>query len=195
MAGKLPVTVSNLTVKALNADTWPDFARLVEKHNGIWGGCWCLWFHQKPTGDKEATKAIKHGLVCEGRAQAALVFDGAHAVGWCQFGRPEDLPRIYFKKLYEQARREPPDWRITCIFVDRDYRRHGVARIALEGALRLIGEAGGGLVESFPADTQGKKISASFLYNATLTLFDQMGFERIQQIGMRNWLVTKKVSP
>jgi hypothetical protein len=23
----------------LDADTWPDFARLVEAHNGVWGAC------------------------------------------------------------------------------------------------------------------------------------------------------------
>ena len=32
-------------VKALDASTWPDFARLVERHNGVWGGCWCMAFH------------------------------------------------------------------------------------------------------------------------------------------------------
>jgi hypothetical protein len=28
--------MSGFSVKALDATTWPDFARLVEKHNGIW---------------------------------------------------------------------------------------------------------------------------------------------------------------
>ena len=40
------------TVKALAANTWPDFARLVEASNGVWGGCWCLWYHGK---DHEAS--------------------------------------------------------------------------------------------------------------------------------------------
>lgn len=31
-------------VKALDETTWPDFARLVETHNGVWGG-WCMSFH------------------------------------------------------------------------------------------------------------------------------------------------------
>ena len=31
---------------------------------------------------------------------------------------------------------EPPDWRITCFFVDKAHRRQGVAPRALEGALR-----------------------------------------------------------
>ena len=74
------MTTSDLTVKPLDSSTWQDFARLVEKHNGVWGGCWCLFFHQKGTGSKEGNKTAKHGLVCAGKARAALVFDGAEVV-------------------------------------------------------------------------------------------------------------------
>ena len=186
---------SKFTVKPLNTETWPDFARLVERHNGVWGGCWCLWFHQKPTGTKEGNKTVKHGLVCEGKARAALVFDGEIAVGWCQYGRPEELPRIYHKKAYLQAVTDQPDWRITCFFVDRDYRKRGVAKVALEGALALISGEGGGLVESFPNEVAGKKTSASFLHNVTLSLFERIGFERIEKIGMHKWLVVKRIAP
>src|SRR6266702_8637393 len=34
-------------VRELGGETWPDFARIVEKHNGVWGGCWCTAFHLK----------------------------------------------------------------------------------------------------------------------------------------------------
>src|SRR5690348_16296267 len=36
--------------------------------------------------------------------------------------------------------------------------------------LRLIAQAGGGVVEAYPRDTGGRKISASFLYNGTRSL-------------------------
>jgi ribosomal protein S18 acetylase RimI-like enzyme len=184
---------TKLTVRPLDETTWPAFAALVEKHNGVWGGCWCLWFHQKGTGSKEGNRQAKHELVCAGKAQAALVFDGETAIGWCQFGRPEDLPRIQHKKGYQQAVTAEPAWRITCFFIDRDHCRRGVARTALDGALQLIAAAGGGLVESFPAEVGARKTSASFLYNATLTMFERAGFERVEKIGMHHWLVTRRV--
>ncbi len=37
-------------VKPLDKNTWSDFARLVERHNGIWGGCWCIAFHAEGPG-------------------------------------------------------------------------------------------------------------------------------------------------
>jgi hypothetical protein len=57
--------------------------------------------------------------------------------------------------------RRLPDYRITCFFVDRRYRRKGVAAVALRGALDLIAQSGGGVVEAYPQDTESKKISAS----------------------------------
>ena len=186
--------MAQFTVKALHESTFADFARLVEKHNGVWGGCWCLYFHQKGTGSLEGNKQAKHGLVCQGRAKAALVYDGDVAVGWCQYGRPDDLPRIYHLKAYLAAVRDTPDWRITCFFIDRDYRRQGVATMALEGALELITAEGGGLVESFPALVDDRKTSASFLHNVTISVFERQGFELVAKIGMHKWLMTKRVT-
>ncbi len=56
------------------------------------------------------------------------------------------------------------------------YRRKGLSAVALQGALDLISEAGGGVVEGYPHDTQGKK--KSVLYNGTRTLFERAGFRK-----------------
>jgi hypothetical protein len=40
----------------------------------------------------------KERLVREGEAHAAVVFDGEAAVGWCQYGSPEELPGITHRK-------------------------------------------------------------------------------------------------
>lgn len=33
----MPALQPNFLVKPLEADTWPDFAAPVERHNGVWG--------------------------------------------------------------------------------------------------------------------------------------------------------------
>ena len=157
--------MSEYAIKPLDATTWDAYARLLDKHNGCgFGGCWCTWFHSRegrPEG--EMGRPWKERLVREGKAHAALVFDGDAAVAWCQFGSPDELPNIHHRKDYEANRTEElPDYRLTCIFVDRDYRRKGVAGVALRGALDLIAEAGGGVVEGYPQDLpEGKKISSN----------------------------------
>jgi len=104
--------MSEYTIKALGPDTWDDFAKLAERHNGVWGGCWCTWFHT-PWAEKEHTaegnRALKERLVNEGRAHAALVFDGDLAVAWCEYGTPEELPNINHRKEYEAGLDRWPD--------------------------------------------------------------------------------------
>ncbi len=186
----------NFTVKPLTSETWPDFARLVEKHNGVWGGCWCIGFHPEGFGNLrsvERNRTAKECRVREGRAHAALVYDGENAVGWCQFGSADELTRIKHKKQYLEEGGEEPDWRITCFFVDKDYRGKGVASTALAGALVEIARLGGGVVESYPEDVEGRKVSGSFLHNATLAIFERQGFERKRRLGKNHWVVTKVV--
>jgi hypothetical protein len=85
-----------------------------------------------------------------------------------------------------------PDYRLTCFFVDREHRREGVAAVALGGALDLIAGAGGGVVEAYPQDTAGRKISASFLYNGTRSMFEKAGFDYERPKG-KNHCVMRKV--
>ena len=184
-------------VRPLDETTWPDFARLVERHNGVWGGCWCMGFHAEGVGRSKTpgqNRSEKECRVREGRAHAALAYDGATCVGWCQFGSPEELPRIKHRRAYLDGTPDPPDWRITCFFVDRAYRGRGVASAALGGALEQIAGSGGGLVESFPEHVHDRKVSASFLHNGTVAMFEQHGFERIRSIGKHHWVVTKVVA-
>src|SRR5204862_861901 len=71
-AKETPMT--DYVVKPLDATTWDAFARLVERHNGVFGGCWCTWFHTfhaEKTFTAEGNRALNERLVEEGRAHAA----------------------------------------------------------------------------------------------------------------------------
>ncbi len=189
--------MSEYTVRPLDVGTWDAFVQLGEKHNGVWNGCWCTSFHP-PRGPMyvgwEGSRAYKEFLVREDRAHAALVFDGAVAVGWCQYGTPEELPNIYHRREYEAGLESLPDFRITCFFVDRDYRRNGVAAVALAGALDMIAKAGGGVVEAYPQDVRAR-ISASFLYNGTRSMFERAGFDYERRKGKNHCVMRKVVHP
>ncbi len=188
--------MTHLQVKWLDATTWPDFAGLVERHNGVWGGCWCMAFHPEGVGRGKTPAQNRSDKACrvrEGRAHAALVYDGADCVGWCQFGAPDELPRIKHRRAYLDGVRELPDWRITCFFVDKTCRGQGVAAAALAGVLREIARLGGGTVESYPEDVEGRTVSRTFLHNGTLAMFEREGFAPTRRLGKNHWIVTKIV--
>lgn len=90
-------------IRPLSPDTWDAFADLVERHNGIFGGCWCIYFHpdcaergQSAQGNRE----LKKQLVSGGQAHAALVMIGDKAVAWAEYGTPAELPNIHHRKQY-----------------------------------------------------------------------------------------------
>ncbi len=183
-------------VEPLSEATWAPFAALVESNNGVFGGCWCMGFHPEGVG-RGTTPAVNRGRKLErvrtGTAHAALVFDGDSCLGWCQFGAPAELPRIKSRIAYERSRPTPPDWRIGCCFVGKGHRRQGVASAALAGALQLIGDLGGGVVEGYPEDADS--VPAGFLYNGALSTYERLAFTRDRLIGKHRWVVRKTVAP
>jgi GNAT superfamily N-acetyltransferase len=188
--------MGSYSVRPLDESTWPAFAALVERNNGIFGGCWCMGFHAEGVG--KGTTAVQNrdrklARVRADTTHAALVFDGDDCLGWCQFGTPEELPRIKSRAAYEKGQTESPDWRIACCYVGKGLRRQGVAAAALAGALDLIASYGGGTVEGYPEDAES--VPAGFLYNGALSTYEKLGFTRNRKIGKHRWVVTTVVKP
>jgi GNAT superfamily N-acetyltransferase len=186
----------SMNVRPLDDTTWDAFAELVERNNGIFGGCWCIGYHPECGQPGISYRAVKEDRVRTGRAHAALVFDeNGVAQGWCQYGGPEELSNIKHMREYDKEPPASPDWRITCFYVDKKQRGQGVARAALEGALDQIAHAGGGLVEAIPEVTIGREAPGRFLFSATVELFEQYGFTRGRQVGKHAWIVSRVVAP
>jgi GNAT superfamily N-acetyltransferase len=183
------------TTRPLDASTWEPFAELVERNNGIYGGCWCVAFHSAYERGISDPRTLKEQLVRSGDAHAALVFDERGlAQGWCQYGSTGEISlrhrREYLKDPPPAAR-----WRIACIFVDKRHRGQGVARAGLEGALAQIAAAGGGLVEAISETTADREAQGRFLFSATVELFEQYGFVRGRHIGKHAWIVSRHLDP
>ncbi|WP_460527797.1 GNAT family N-acetyltransferase [Flindersiella endophytica] len=187
------------TTQLLTPDSWEDFARLVDANNGVWGGCWCMGFHPEgvgagrtPAGNREAKQAhVRNGTVHQ-----VLVYAGEECVGWCQYGPPAELPNIKNPKTYARESDGSPEWRIGCIFTGKGHRRKGVARAGVGGALAAIKAAGGGLVEAYPEQTEGRgPQQGSYLHTGPTDLFEAYGFERVRKIAKWRWVMRLHVQP
>ena len=111
-------------------------------------------------------------------------------------GHPRSCPNIQHRKEYVATAERLPDYRVTCILVERTFRGHGLAAIALRGAVDLIAQAGGGLVEGYPHDTGGvRKKNSSFLYNGTRTMYEREGFTYDRPKGLGNCVMVREVVP
>jgi GNAT superfamily N-acetyltransferase len=194
----MPPGEGSYTTRALSADTWDAFARLVEANNGVWGGCWCMGFHTDGVGPHPTAggnRAAKEALVRTGGAHQILVFTDHDAVGWCQYGPPAELANIKNPKTYEKGLVQLPDWRIGCVFTDKRHRRAGVARAALTGALDAIRAAGGGLVEAYPEQVVDRKPQpGAFLHTGAEPLYEELGFTRDRRIAKWRWVMRLDVA-
>lgn len=181
------------TIRPLDESTWDAFAELVERNNGIYGGCWCIAFHSAYRRGESDPRTLKEQLVRAGQAHAALVFDEQGLVqGWCQYGSPDELVLRHGRE-YRKDPPPPAQWRITCIFVDKRHRGQGIARAALGGALTQIATAGGGPVEAISEMTTGREAQGRFLFSATVELFEQYGFARGRQVGKHAWIMSRTI--
>lgn len=190
-----------LTVRELTPETWKDFEGLFARYGGVQSGCWCMFYHRdRPVGGLPDAKRIETNrldhrrLVESGHAHGVLVYRGAAAVGWCQFGPRADLPRLEHGRKYralELPRTKAPLWRITCFFVDRPERRRGVAKTALRGALEAIARAGGGVVEAYPS-TNPRAVATWF---GSRGMFEHEGFRVVAPFGQSHLLMRRTLSP
>lgn len=113
-------------------------------------------------------------------------------MAWAEYGSPDELPNIYHRKQYLEELDMLPDYRVTCIFVDKRYRRRGLSAVALQGVVDLIAAAGGGTVEGYPHDTGGQR--KSVLYNGTRELFERAGFAFVRSKGTGNCVMRRTVA-
>jgi GNAT superfamily N-acetyltransferase len=181
--------------RLLAPDTWGDFAALVEANNGVWGGCWCIGFHPEGlAGTAEDHRIAKRGHTDRGTVHQVLVYDGGEAVGWCQFGTPDELPNIKNAAAYEKELVALPQWRIGCIFTGGKHRGKGVARAAVTAALAEIAASGGGIVEAYPEQVVDRKPQrGAYLHTGPESLYEELGFVRDRQIAKWRWVMRRTV--
>ena len=157
------------TVRPLDPSTWDSFAELVERNGGVFGGCWCMGHHQRPEGGSYQ----QVGGIDKRATKEALVRSGqAHAaVVFDESGLAQGWAK------YGRIEELPI-----------------LTRAVLGGAVELIQRAGGGTVEAIPEVTRDRLAHGRFLFQASVELFEDHGFERVRQLGKWAWLVRRQIA-
>ena len=145
-----------------------------------------MFYHKPGSFDSRSyakNRSAKLALVGRGKAHGTIVRCGRDPVGWCQFGPREELPRVDRKKGYVPTAEDA--WRITCLFISRGHRKLGFAELAVKESVMAMRELGVRKVEAYPVEG---KLSASFLWSGTPSLFEGAGFSRVGPLGKTSWV-------
>lgn len=168
-----------IVIRELEPALWPDLEGLFGS-NGACGGCWCWWWrlagveHWKDVQGDVAHERL-HRAVVGGAAHGVLAFDGAAAVGWCSYEPRIAFPRLQRSPTFKGTPTEGV-WFVGCFFVERSWRRRGVAELLLDAALAAMARDGACAIEACPTDTHGEKRPDTFVYMGTRSMFERRGF-------------------
>ena len=173
----------------LDASSWGDFEAFFGAYHGVRGGCWCA-FHLLPSGSfnalgREGRRDHHRAMVERGLATGLLGYAGDRPVAWCQFGPASSFEQLNRGKAYKAWRAEHPEyhdpsWRITCLFVDRAFRRRGLVADMLCETVARIDARGGGPIEAFPLDLPGNEKPQ---YTGSVRAYEREGFTMVARMG------------
>lgn len=196
-----PIPRERLEVVPATAERWPDVVALLGGSGER--GCWCQSWRGSSVGSTAS------GQAADGSNQAALeaqVRDGAFApgvlayldglpVGWCGLGPRRAMPRLMRSRTIPLVD-DIPVWSIGCFVVRPGYRRRGVARALLAGAVAYARSMGAPAVEAYPIDPGGARVSTSFGFVGFTSTFEAAGFDRVvltdaHSAGLPRWLMRR----
>jgi GNAT superfamily N-acetyltransferase len=186
--------VPAVVVHPLTPERFADLAALFEE-GGDPKWCWCQFFRVRGLDWSNSNAADNRRrleeLTDEGPPPGLVAYLGGRAVGWVSLAERERFERLEHAQLLARID-ERPVWSIVCFVVSRKHRRGGVASALLDAAVRFARDRGATLLEAYPVDTGGERITAANAYHGTLSMFEKAGFD---VVARRQWNATSKVRP
>jgi GNAT superfamily N-acetyltransferase len=176
-----------LDVQPLTPERWPDLETIFEARGcSVARGCWCMYYRisGKETGftrpgdaQRARSKAALKALAKDDPPPGLIGYRDGVPVGWISLGPRKDYAKLA-RSPTMKAVDDQPVWSIVCFVVPSEYRKQGVARDLLAGAIRWARERGVRLLEAYPVDTSHPSASDAPWFGSK-TLFDDAGFEEV----------------
>ena len=194
-----------LVVQPLTPERWTDLRETIFEARGCSVApacCWCMYLPlsaaRRPASrgrghaQRARSKAALKALARDDPPPGLLGYRDGVPVGWISLG-----PRADYAKLARsptmKAVDEQPVWSIVCFVVPSEYRKQGVARDLLAGAIRWARERGVRLLEAYPVDKSHPSASDAPWFGSK-TLFDEAGFEEVARRKPARPIVRLKVA-
>lgn len=168
-------------------ERWNDLATIFEG-KGDPGNCWCAhWYcpaKQARANWGDANRAVLEDRVRGGAEPGVLAYHDGDPVGWAGVA-----PRAAFDRLVRAKKNlapvdERPVWALNCLVVRRGWRKQGLMRPLIRGAVDFALAKGAIAVESYPVETQAKK-TVWDLYLGTIAAYEDAGFVEVAARGPR----------
>jgi ribosomal protein S18 acetylase RimI-like enzyme len=175
-----------LTLRPLTPERFGDLEVIFNaKGCSVARGCWCMYYRvsgrgqlTRPGGDRRtSSRSALKKLAASDPPPGLIGYRGNTPVGWISLGPREDYAKLARSPVMKPVDQQPV-WSIVCFVVPSEFRRQGVARELLAGAVRYAKKRGVKLLEAYPVD-QGEPGAADASWFGSKRLFDAAGFDEV----------------
>lgn len=169
----------NIEVKA--AHDFDGMATMFAPKNPSSSVCWCLSWRLSATENRRLTgpdrAATVRELCSRALAPGVLAHLDGEVVGWAGIApRAELHPFANSRKIPHLD--DLPVWSLWCIRVRPGFRKQGITRALIDGAVEYARASGAPLVESYPVDNAGARVDLTMAYVGTRSMFERAGFTK-----------------
>jgi GNAT superfamily N-acetyltransferase len=189
----------SITVRPASGDRFEDLAAVLRPKREAASACWCVSYRLpgRQAVSVPEREAYMRGLCESGQPPGVLAYIDDTPVGWCSVSPRAGLSRLVNSRTIPKVD-DRPVWSVICFVVRAGYRRKGVAAAMLDGAVEYARSQGAQVVEGYPLDTDGAKLSATFAYVGTVAMFERAGFSRVMPTtsshsGVLRWVMRREV--
>lgn len=187
--------MTDFIVKALSPALAGDFLRFFDHERGPafadnpeWAKCYCHYYEVPVAIDWPSLSAAQNRIAMRSRIETCemegfLAYDAAEPVGWLNAQPRHKLPHCFDRMRVPPTPLPCAAYQaavIVCFVIAPAWRRRGVARALLAGALASLAARGLALVDAFPFKL-GDSENAADHYHGALPMFTAAGFTQVAE--------------
>ncbi|SFO05595.1 GNAT family N-acetyltransferase [Mycetocola miduiensis] len=181
------MTNASLEILSIADAPWHD-VQTVFGTRGDPSSCWCQYFKMDNAEWKTASRAtceprLKQQVKDLDPAPGVLAYLDGEPVGWCAVEPRTSYSRLNRMTVVKSSPEEPDDdsvWAVTCFVVRVGFRKRGIGRALLGGAIDHARRGGARVIEGYPVDpAEREKVSSAELYHGSVSLFAANGFREV----------------
>jgi len=175
-----------LVVRPLTPSRWDDLEVIFNARGcSVARGCWCMYYrisgkgvYTRPSDSQRSrSKQALKALAAQDPPPGLLGYRGRAPVGWVSLGPRQDYAKLAHSPVMKPVD-EQPVWSVVCFVVPSEYRKQGVARELLAGAIEYARKRGVRLLEAYPVD-KGASSASEAPWFGSKRMFDEAGFQEV----------------
>lgn len=178
--------LDEIAIHPATPDRWTDLED-VFAGKGDAGKCWCAFWYL-PNKEYRAEwgqhKPFMEAKIREGAVPGVIAYVSGEPAGWAGIAPRSTFDRLVRNKKTLAAIDDRPVWSLNCLVVRREFRKRGLMRPLIRGAVEFGLTNGAIAIEAYPVVTQNKRNHWD-LFLGTIAAYEDCGFVEVASRGPR----------